>query len=190
VPVGYEVATALNLPLDVCIVRKLGVPGQPELAMGAIATGGVQVLNQPVVDMMEISEQAIAAIAERERRELQRRETAYRGERAPLDVERRTVIVVDDGLATGATMLAAIRALRQRNAGAIVVAVPVAPKETVRRIAGAADEVVCLLTPEPFGSIGTFYANFAQLRDEDVRYLIDVARRRQEEHGLRVAVPR
>lgn len=128
VPVGYEVAVALNLPLDVCVVRKLGVPGQPELAMGAIAGGGVQVLNASVVQMMEIGAHEIAAIAERERRELERRELAYRGQVPPLEVERRTIIPVDDGLATGATMLAAVRSLRERRAGPIVVAVPVRPE--------------------------------------------------------------
>ena len=189
VPVGYEVAVALNLPLDVCVVRKLGVPGQPELAMGAIASGGVQVLHSSAVEMMEIGNNEVAAIAERERRELERRELAYRGDAPPLDVERRTVIVVDDGLATGATMLAAIRSLRARRAGAIVVAVPVAPKETVRRIANAADEVVCLLMPEPFGSIGAFYLSFAQLGDDDVRYLLAEAARRHDERRSSFAVP-
>jgi putative phosphoribosyl transferase len=189
VPVGYEVAMALNLPLDVCVVRKLGVPGQPELAMGAIASGGVQVLNESVVQMMEIGGQTIAALAERERRELERRELAYRGQAPPTDIQRRTIILVDDGLATGATMLAAIRSLRGRRAGPIVVAVPVAPKETVRRIASAADECVCLLTPEPFGSIGAFYLNFSQLSDDDVRYLLAEAARRYEERRPTVAVP-
>ena len=189
VPVGYEVAVALNLPLDVCVVRKLGVPGQPELAMGAIASGGVQVLNPSVVQMMEVGDNEIAAIAERERRELERRELAYRGEIPPLDVERRTIILVDDGLATGASMLAAIRALRQRNVSAVVAAVPVAPRETVERIDGVADEVVCLLTPQPFHSICSFYRDFAQVNDEEVRCLLQDARRRLGECSLR-GVPR
>lgn len=172
VPVAFEIAQAIKAPLDLMLVRKLGTPGQEELAMGAIAPGGVQLLNRDIVDSMRIPEQAIEAVAKRERRELERRQHAYRGERPLPDVAKRCVILVDDGLATGATMRTAIKALRQQHPARIVVAVPVAPPETIRTLQQEADEVVCLATPEPFWAIGQWYRDFPQLSDEEVKDLL------------------
>src|SRR6202040_3476807 len=154
VPVGFEVARALGAPLDVFLVRKLGVPGYEELAMGAVATGGVRVLNDEIVRGLGISDHEIDAAAARERQELARRERLYRGNRPPPDVRGRTVILVDDGLATGATMYAAIEALRQQNPARIVVAVPTASPETCEEMKTKADGVICAITPEPFHAVG------------------------------------
>lgn len=168
VPVAFEVAQALHAPLDVCIVRKLGVPGHPELAMGAIASGGTRILNEAVFQQCQISEAALQVVTERELKELQRREQVYQGDRPPLNVYDRTVILVDDGLATGSTMRAAIEVLRTQQPQAIVVAVPVAPAEVCRELAADADEVICLLTPEPFAAIGQWYDDFSQNTDAEV----------------------
>jgi predicted phosphoribosyltransferase len=161
VPVGYEVAGALGAPLDVFVVRKLGVPGYEELAMGAVATGGVLVLNDQLVERLGIPQHIIDAVAARERQELARRERLYRSGRPPLDVRGRTVILVDDGLATGATMHAAIQALRQQNPARIVVAVPTASPETCEEMRARADDVICGITPEPFDAVGRWYRDFS-----------------------------
>lgn len=175
VPVGYEVARRLGAPLDVAVVRKLGTPGQEELAMGAIAMGGARVLNTDVVRSLRIADDVIERVAEREQRELERREREYRGERPKPNVAGRCIILVDDGLATGATMRAAVAALRQLDPRQIVVAVPVAPPDTVARLRSEADKVVCLETPEPFFGVGQWYADFSQTTDEEVRRLLDEA---------------
>jgi putative phosphoribosyl transferase len=169
VPVACEVADALGAEVDLLIVRKLGTPGQEELALGAIASGGVRVLNRSVVESLRISDQAIAEAERRERREIERRERAYRGQRPRPEYAGRCVILVDDGVATGATMRAGIAALRQAKPSRIVAAVPVAPAETVDLLRSEADDVVCLATPEPFGAIGYWYVEFPQLGDEAVR---------------------
>jgi putative phosphoribosyl transferase len=172
VPVGYEVARELGAPLDVFLVRKLGVPGHEELAMGAVATGGVRVLNDRVVRALAIPDYVIDAVAAWEERELARRERLYRGERPPPDVRGRTVILVDDGLATGATMQAAIQALREQQPARIVVAVPTASPETCERLKEEVDDVICAVTPEPFYAVGLWYENFSQTSDEEVRDLL------------------
>jgi predicted phosphoribosyltransferase len=163
---------ALGAPLDVFVVRKLGVPGYEELAMGAVATGGVRVLNDQVVSRLGIPEHVIDAVAAREQQELARRERLYRGGRPPLDVRNRTVILVDDGLATGATMHAAIAALRQLHPARIVVAVPTASAETCEEMRAEADDVICAVTPEPFQAVGRWYQDFSQTMDEEVQDLL------------------
>jgi len=168
VPVGFEVARALGAPLDVFIVRKLGVPGHEELAMGAIASGGVRVMNDDVLRHLPISRNAIEAVSARELVELGRREKSYRGSKPPLDVRGKTVIVVDDGLATGSTMRAAVRALRQEQAGSIIVAVPVAAREICDDFFREVDDIVCLRTPHPFEAVGLWYDDFTQTTDEEV----------------------
>jgi putative phosphoribosyl transferase len=173
VPVAYEVAKALALPLDVIVVRKLGLPGQPELAMGAIASGGVRVLNPEVVRFLRIPDLIIDSVAARETVELERRERLYRGERAAEDPTGQTVILVDDGLATGSSMRAAIAALRVRRAASIVVAVPVGPTSTCREIARLADVLVCLNQPPFFAAVGEWYVDFAPTTDEEVRQLLE-----------------
>jgi predicted phosphoribosyltransferase len=178
VPVGFEVARILGAPLDVFIVRKLGVPGHEELAMGAIASGGVRVLNHDVLRYMTVSKSAIEAVAAREQAELIRREQSYRGSKPPLDVAGMTVIVVDDGLATGSTMLAAVRALRQMDASAIIVAVPVASREACEALRREANEIVCLRTPEPFEAVGLWYEDFSQTSDDEVQQLLAEGKRR------------
>jgi predicted phosphoribosyltransferase len=172
VPVAYEVARALNVPLDVFPVRKLGVPGHDELAMGAIAPGGVRVLNDEVVLALGIPEHLIDAVAAREEQELMRRERLYRGDCPPLDVRGKTIILIDDGLATGATMLAAVKALRQLQAGRVVVAVPIASPETCEQVRGQVDDIICAVTPESFYAVGLWYENFSQTSDEEVRDLL------------------
>jgi len=172
VPVAYEVARALGAPLDIFVVRKLGVPGQEEVAMGAIATGGVRVLNDVLVRSLGIPRDVIEAVTAREREELARRERLYRGNRPPVDVRRRTVILVDDGLATGATMVAAVRALRQRGPARIVVAVPIAAPETCDAMRAEVDDVVCATTPKPFHAVGVWYDDFTQTTDDEVRDLL------------------
>jgi len=169
VPVGVEVAEALHAPLDVFLVRKLGAPGQEELAMGAIAAGGVRVLNDEVVRALGISPRVIDSVAVRESRELLRRDQLYRGRRLAPQVEGRTVILVDDGLATGSTMRAAIKALLQKRPNRIVVAVPVGAPPTCEELAGMVDEIVCYATPEPFYSVGFWYEDFSQATDEQIR---------------------
>lgn len=172
VPVACEVAGALGAPLDVFLVRKLGLPGHDELAMGAIATGGERVLNEQVVQELQIPGRIIDAVAERERQELERRERLYRGDRPPPDVRGRTVILVDDGLATGSTMRVAVRALRRQGPARIVVAAPVAASQTSNEFRAEADEVVCAVTPEPFYAVGLWYADFSPTSDDEVRDLL------------------
>ncbi|MEJ2216377.1 MAG: phosphoribosyltransferase [Gemmatimonadota bacterium] len=173
VPVAAEVARILDLPLDVMVVRKLGVPGHEELAMGAIASGGMRVLNADVLDQLAISDEMLARIAVDEERELVRMERIYRQGQAPEKLEGRTVILVDDGLATGASMRAAAAAVREHGPAKIVVAVPVAARETCRHVASLADDVVCALTPEPFRAVGVWYNDFSQTTDEHVREILD-----------------
>jgi predicted phosphoribosyltransferase len=172
VPVGYEVARALGAPLDIFLVRKLGVPGYEELAMGAVATGGVRVLNDEIVRGLGISEHEIDAAAARELQELARRERLYRGDRPLPGIAGRTVILVDDGLATGATMRAAIAAVRQQQPARIVVAVPTASPDTCEALKAEADDVVCAMTPEPFLAVGHWYEDFTQTTDDEARELL------------------
>jgi putative phosphoribosyl transferase len=176
VPVGYEVAKALVAPLDVFLVRKLGLPGQEELAMGAIASGGVRVINSGVTVPLGIPAEIIDRVAEREKRELDRRERQYRDDRGAVPIDACTVILVDDGLATGSTMRAAALAARKRNPRRLVVAVPVAARETCEDFRAEVDEVVCAETPEPFSSVGFWYEDFSQTSDEEVRSLLEQAR--------------
>lgn len=173
VPVGYEVAKALHTPLDVFVVRKLGIPGHEELAMGAVATGGVRVVNDQVVRGLGIPEHVIHAVADWELQELERRERVYRGERPAPDVRGKTVILVDDGLATGSTMLAAVQALRKLGPARIVVAVPVASPETCELLTEYVDETVWGVTPEPFYAVGLWYRDFSQTSDDEVRELLE-----------------
>lgn len=179
VPVAAEVAKRLDVPLDVFVVRKLGLPGHPELAMGAIASGGARVFNGEVVNALRISDEVIDAVSAEELIELQRREKAYRAGRPPLELEGKTVIVVDDGIATGSTMLAAVSALRQLNAARIVVAVPVIAASTRREMQRVADEVTAVMIPERFYAVGQWYEDFSQTTDEEVRELLAQAARRQ-----------
>ena len=180
VPVAFEVAGALNAPLDVFLVRKLGAPGQPELAMGAIASGGAFVVNEEVVRALGITEVELRDVAAKEMQELERRERAYRDGRPPPDVRGKTVILIDDGLATGSSMMAAVAALRQEHPERIVVAVPVAARATCDQLAGQVDDVVCAMTPEPFLAVGLWYEEFSQTNDDEVR---DLLRRAMQEHA-------
>jgi predicted phosphoribosyltransferase len=175
VPVAYEVARALRAPLDVLLVRKLGLPGHEELALGAVASGGIRVLDSSLLMQFGISGETLARIAERETLELLRRERAYRGELPPRDVQGRSVIVVDDGLATGASMRAAVKTMRKRGPARLVVAVPVAPAGTCASLREEADDVVCSRTPEPFAAVGQWYEDFRQTSDEEVRELLAAA---------------
>ena len=172
VPVAYEVARCLGAPLDVFLVRKLGVPGYEELAMGAVATSGVRVLNDQIVNGLGIPSYVIDAVAAQEQQELERRERLYRGSRPPPDVRGRTLILVDDGLATGATMRAAVMALRQLQPARIVVATPTASPEICEELRSEVDEVICAITPEPFLAVGHWYEDFSQTTDDEVRNLL------------------
>jgi putative phosphoribosyl transferase len=172
VPVGAEVAHALHAPLDVMLVRKLGVPGHEELAMGAIASGGIRVLSEEIIAALSIPDRVIAAVASAEEDELHRRERLYRDDRPPPEVRGKTVILVDDGLATGSTMRAAALALRSQGPDRLIIAVPVAPQETCESLLRDADDVVCAVQPEPFFAVGNWYENFAQTTDEEVRRLL------------------
>lgn len=179
VPVAFEVARRLDAPLDVCIVRKLGVPGHEELAMGAIASGGVELLSARTLSELGITPEEVARVVAQERQELERREQAYREGHPAHDVRGRVVIVVDDGLATGASMHAAVHALRRREPAAIVVAVPVAPASTCEELRRIADACVCLHTPAPFYGVGQWYVDFDQTTDDEVRALLAAARSRE-----------
>ena len=172
VPVAYPIAAALDAPLDVFLVRKLGAPGHEELAMGAIAAGGARVINHDVVQLLKIPKAAIERAVRREEEEIARRQREYRGTKPFPDVRNRTVILVDDGLATGATMRAAAQALRQLDARRIVVAVPVGAADTCRELEDLVDETICAFTPEPFGAVGRFYDDFDQTTDEEVQELL------------------
>jgi len=177
VPIAYQIARALQAPLDIFLVRKLGVPWNEELAMGAIASGGVRVLNPEALGWSELSSSIIDDVAKREQKELERREHLYRGDRPALEIQDRTVILVDDGLATGATMRAAAIALRRKKPMKIVVAVPVAPPETCEALRSEVEEVICGITPEPFIAVGAWYSDFSQTRDDEVRQLLEHASR-------------
>lgn len=177
VPVAYEVAIALHVPLDVFVVRKLGVPGYPELAMGAIASGDVCVLNDQILATLQDPEEAVVQARAAESAELLRREARYRGDRPACDLRGRTIILVDDGLATGATMLAAVKALRKRAIASCTVAAPVAAEETCETIRECVDEIVCLATPGTFPGVGAFYTDFSQTTDEEVEELLEQAAR-------------
>lgn len=175
IPVAFEVARKLRLSLDVFVVRKLGVPGREELAMGAIASGGIEVLNDNIVRGLNISRAVIESVARKEGEELKRREQLYRGNRARLNVKDLNVILVDDGLATGATMRAAVQALRIQKPVSVVVAVPVASPEACQELGDEADDIVCAITPEPFYSVGSWYEDFSQTTDDEVRTLLKMA---------------
>lgn len=175
VPVGAEIAQALHIPLDVLVVRKLGVPGQEELAMGAIAADGVRVIYDDVVSQLSIPDAAIEQVTRVEQHELERRERAYRADRPALNLRDRIVIVVDDGLATGTTMRAALHLLRRHAPARIVLAIPTAPPETCRAFRDEVDEVICLMTPEPFHGVGLWYDDFHQISDAEVRDLLERA---------------
>jgi putative phosphoribosyl transferase len=175
VPVAYEVARELRAPLDVFLVRKLGVPGHEELAMGAIASGGVLVLNEQVLRMLEISENVVREAAEQEARELHRREQIYRGNRPRPEVRGHIVVLIDDGLATGASMRAAVAAIRQEEPAGILIAVPVAPPETVAELEAEVEQFICLETPDPFYAVGIYYRHFPQVTDEEVHDLLEQA---------------
>jgi len=188
VPVAFEIARALDAPLDVFVVRKLGAPGYEELAMGAIATGGVRVFNEEVIQHLGVSQSWINATIREQEEELRRREEAYRGDRPPAELQNRTVILVDDGLATGASMRAAVRALRLRNPSGIAVAVPIGSRDTCDQFRSEVEDVVCGRTPEPFHAVGAWYQDFTQTTDDEVRELLDRAAherrvRRVREHN-------
>jgi putative phosphoribosyl transferase len=181
VPIAFEMATALNLPLDIFVLRKLGVPGHEEFAFGAIASGGVRVLDRQVIESLGLSNMVIELVTQAERAELARREQIYRGGRPRLDVRGKTVILVDDGIATGASLTAGVHAIRQMKPAAIVIAAPVAPRSTVNRLRREVDDLVCVETPERFYGVGQFYRNFSQVSDEEVNALLDSAYRQRDE---------
>ena len=172
VPVAFEVAKSLNAPLDVFIVRKLGVPGQEELAMGATATGRVRVLDQDIITTLGISDEVLDSVIAKEERELERREELYRGDRPPCQIEGKTVILVDDGLATGSTMRAAVLALRRRKPARVIAAVPVAAVSTCEEFKDEVDEIICATTPKPFYAVGQWYEDFSQTTDAEVQELL------------------
>ena len=176
VPVAHEIASVLHCPLDVLVVRKLGVPGHEEMAMGAIATGGIRLINPDIVSALGITPEAVEDVERKEEAELFRRERSYRGNRGPLDTSNKTIILVDDGIATGATMQAAIASLRQRRVRKIIVASPVAPHSVVLSLRRVADDVVTMLNPEDFGGVGRWYEDFSQTTDEEVQQLLEADR--------------
>lgn len=184
VPIAFHVARVLDLPMDILLVRKLGVPGQPELAMGAIASGGTRVLNQDVVRGIRISDEGVERVAQREQGVLDERERLFRGDRGTIDVRDRTVILVDDGLATGSTMRAAATALCQQGPARVVVGVPVASPETCDEFQDLVDEIVCAATPQPFYAVGAWYQDFSETTDEEVRHLLDEHTRMRSLSGL------
>jgi predicted phosphoribosyltransferase len=177
VPVAYEVALALSAPLDIFLVRKLGLPGREELAIGAIASGGVRVLNQDIIRMLSVPEEVVNFVVKRESQELRRRETLYRGDRPSPEVRDRIIVLVDDGLATGASMRAAVAGLRLRQPAQIVVAVPAAAFDVCEALGQEVNETVCLITPDPFYGVGRWYEDFSQVTDEEVRVLLEKANR-------------
>jgi putative phosphoribosyl transferase len=187
VPVAFEVAKDLGAPLDVFVLRKLGVPGHEELAFGAIASGGVRILDWHTVEALGITKPEIELVTRAENQELKRRERSYRGKRPHPNIAGLTVILVDDGIATGSTMRAAIRALRHMKPGRIVIAVPVAPPSTCNRLQSEVDELVCLHMPEPFYGVGQFYGDFSQVSDKTVKELLDSASRKQREQHHQAA---
>lgn len=178
IPVAFEVAAKLEAPLDVFVVRKLGVPGRRELAMGAIATGGVRIVNESVVRRLGIPEEIIEVVAAEEEYELRRRETAYRGDGRPPNLKGKTIILIDDGIATGSTMLAAIGAIQKQHPHQLIVAVPTAPTSAAAEFSPLVDEFVVVMTPEPFFGVGEWYADFSQTSDSQVRHLLRSARQR------------
>jgi putative phosphoribosyl transferase len=183
VPVAFEVARALDALLDVFLVRKLGVPGHRELAMGAIASGGIRVLNDDVVAWYRIPQAVIDAVATEEQRELERRERAYRQDRIPVPLKERVVLLVDDGLATGSTMKAAVQAVRAHTPSRVVIAVPVGSRETCRELEAFADEIICVRMPDHFAAVGQWYRDFSQTADEEVRRLLNAASRAVAKQG-------
>ncbi|MGB9465235.1 MAG: phosphoribosyltransferase [Candidatus Acidiferrum sp.] len=187
VPIAFKVATALNLPLDIFVLRKLGVPGHEELAFGAIGSGGVRVLDRAVVEAIGLSNTDIEMVTQAETTELARRERIYRGGRPPLDLQGKTVILVDDGIATGSSLRAGVRALRQLQPAAIVIAAPVAPRASINRLKSEVDDVVCVAVPETFYGVGQFYEDFSQVADEEVIALLDTAARQLEKQPYRSA---
>jgi putative phosphoribosyl transferase len=178
VPVAFEIAEALDAPLDIFVVRKIGMPSHPEFAIGAIASGGVEVLNEDIIDSFGIPKSAVEAVVRNERIELERREREYRRDQPVIDLRNRIPILVDDGLATGATMKAAAQAIRARGPARVIVAVPVGAPQTCREFADIADEIVCARTPEPFAAVGLWYRDFSQTTDDEVRRLL-------QEHATR-----
>lgn len=187
VPVAYEVGRALGAPLDVFVVRKLGVPGHEELALGAIASGGIRLLDEELVSGLGIPPRTIEAVTAREQRELVRRERAYRGSRLPLEAAGRTVVLVDDGLATGSTMRVAVAGLREAWPERIVAAVPIAASATCQQLAAEVDDLVCAATPEPFRAVGLWYEDFSPVDDDEVRELLALAREERRGRGGREA---
>lgn len=190
VPIAFEVATVLNLPLDVFVLRKLGVPGHEELGFGAIGSGGVRALDKAMIRALQIPDLDIELVTRAERKELERRERTYRGGQPPLDVQGKTVILVDDGIATGSSLTVGVHALRQMHPASIVVAVPVAPRATLDRLQRDIDELVCVEVPEPFYGVGQFYVDFSQVSDEEVIELLEAAseqRRAQQYQAAGIA---
>ncbi len=185
VPVAYEVARALHAPMDVFLVRKLGVPGHEEYAMGAVASGGTRVINPSVVEVLHIPPETMKEVIAREERELERREREYRDDRPFPDLRGKTVILADDGLATGSTMLAAVMALRQKQPARVVVAVPVGSPQTCDAFRDHVDEIVCAITPDPLYAVGLWYSDFSQTTDEEVRDLLADAARQEPVHHAR-----
>jgi putative phosphoribosyl transferase len=184
VPVAYEVATALHAPLDVFLVRKLGVPGHEELALGAVASGGVQVLNRELIEELGLAQSQLEAVVAKELHELERREHAYRDNRPVPEIRGRIVILVDDGLATGASMWAAVVALKQQQPDYLIAAVPIAAPQTCAAFRDDVDEIVCAVTPEPFYAVGLWYEDFGQTTDDEVRDLLaHAAQMQSEQHG-------
>jgi predicted phosphoribosyltransferase len=182
VPVAYEVARALQVPLDIWIVRKLGLPGQEELAIGAIASGGVRILNHDIIQAVGLRKSMIDKVTEQELEELKRREQQYRGNRSPIDVQDRTIILIDDGLATGASMLAAVRGLRTQNPARIIVAVPAAAPQALEILRAEVDEAVFVIAPYDFKGVGNWYEDFSQTTDEEVQWLLAEAERQLPQH--------